>query len=385
MARVNKMLGRIYSVALAAIMTEALVNGIRQIALLKPLVFWISASAVVIVVAGVAITQWFAPSRANFWLGAVPVVTIALLLSWPLHFDPSQQLAQTFQPWIWWTLGISSVAAGTTYRFAIGVAYVFSAALGWLLLKTSSFGGSGNLIVAGQEAFYLFLYAAIVIALVLALRWEAGKTDSANQNAILSAVKAASADAVELERSRLDALVHDSVLTTLLVASRAESADQIALATKSAKDAIAKLGQERFHDTFTTSETTLTSFFSALQQRIRENAPVFLVSVNRLNDLPIPSDIATALTEATLQAVDNSMKHAGTATERSIRLRGYRSGLKIVISDNGRGFRPSKVPKVRIGISSSIVGRVSRIDGRVSINASPGTGTTVVIEWGRHD
>jgi signal transduction histidine kinase len=378
------MLGRVYSIALIAIMTEALVNGFGQLPFLNPLVFWISASLVVAGVLGVVISQWFIPSQVNFWLRAVAILSLVLLISWPLHFDFTQTVPYYFQPWIWWTLGISAVAAGTTFRFSIGVAYLILVSVGWPVLKTSWFAGSGELLVALQDALHLFIFSAILIAMVLALRWEAGKTDSANQLAISSAVEGAKLAAIELERSRLDALVHDSVLTSLLVASKSETAEQKALAAKSAADAIARLEQAQSDD-LSSGETTLASFFIALESRIKQNAPKFEVSVDRLNDLPIPSEIAQALTEATLQAVDNSLKHAGNVTQRIVRLRGHKAGLKIVISDDGKGFRPSQVPKDRLGISSSIIARVQNIGGRVFINSTRSQGTQVVIEWGKND
>lgn len=378
------MLGRIYSVALIAVITEALVNGFAQSSYLNPLVFWLSAALVAITTGGVLVSQWLIPSQVNFWLRGIAILTAVLLISWPLHFDASQQLPESYQPWIWWTLGISAVAAGTTFRFSVGVGYLVVVSVIWPLLKISPFGGSAEILVALQESLYLFIFAAILIAMVLALRWEAAKTDSANQLAISSAVESARIDAIELERSRLDALVHDSVLTTLLIASRAESDEQVLVAKKSAREAIARLELAAREDT-TDEKMTLASFFSALELRIRENAPDVSVSLDRLNDLPIPTDIAQALTEATLQAVDNSLKHAGTTSSRSIKLRGSKSGLKIVVSDDGRGFRPSQVPKDRLGISASIVGRVQNIGGRVFIQSSPGSGATVVIEWGSDD
>lgn len=383
-SRVNKMLGRVYSIALIAIMTEAIVNGLGQLAFLNPLVFWTSASLVFVCVLGVVISQWFVPAQVNFWLRAVAVLSLALLASWPLHFDFTQPVPDSFQPWIWWTLGISAVAAGTTFRFSLGVGYLILVSVAWPVLKTSWFAGSEELLVALQEALHLFIFAAILIAMVLALRWEAGKTDSANQRAISSAVESARLAAIELERSRLDALVHDSVLTSLLVASKAETAEQKALAAKSARDAIVRLEQAQIED-FSRGETTLASFFTALESRIEQNAPEFEVSLDRLNDLPIPSEIAQALTEATLQAVDNSLKHAGNVIQRRVRLRGHKAGLKIVISDDGRGFRPSQIPRDRLGISSSIIARVQNIGGRVFINSTRGQGTQVVIEWGKND
>ena len=378
------MLGRVYAIALVAITSEALVNGFSQIGYLNQPVFFVSAFLLCATVIGIVGSQWLVPSHSDFWVRTLALLALALLVTWPLHFDTSQVVSPGFQPWIWWPLGIAAIAAGTTFRFAIGVAYLVLVALLWPALKIFGFAGNEDVLLATQEAFHLFVFSSVLIALVLALRWEAGKTDSANQVAIASVVESARVEAVELERSRLDALVHDSVLTTLLIAARAESSDQKEAASKAAQDAIAKL--RNANDTKQKpGQLTLTSFFKALEARILEAAPDFVVSVDRLNDLPIPSDVAQALTESTLQAVDNSLKHAGTATDRSVRLRGHKSGLKIVITDNGKGFRPSQVPKDRMGISSSIVARVGNIGGKVFLNSSPGAGTTIVIEWGDHD
>ena len=378
------MLGRIYSIALSAITAEAIVNGFGQLAFLNSSVFFVSAGALVTAVFGVLVSTWLVPSKTNFWLRSVAIVALALITTWPLHFDPTQATPDTFQPWIWWPLGICAIAAGTTFRFGIGVIYLLFITISWPILKVSGYGGSGQLLLGVQEALHLFVFSSVLIAMVLALRWEAGKTDAANQQAIDSAVESARMDASGIERSRLDALVHDSVLTTLLVAANAESDQQRSLAAKSAVDAIARLKTARSEESKST-QLTLASFFHALELRIKESSPEFQVSLSRLSDLPISSQIAEALTEATLQAVDNSLKHASNATEQVVRLKGQESGLKIVVSDNGKGFRPSQVPKDRIGISSSIVARVANVGGRVFINSSPGSGTDVIIEWSQND
>ena len=378
------MLGRVYSIALVAITIEALVNGFSQLAFLNQPVFFVSVSLLTVAVVGVAISQWFIPSQIIFWLKAIALVSLGLIATWPLHFDATQAVPDNFQPWIWWPLGIATVAAGVTFRFGVGVMYLFLVTLGWPILKVSAFGGSGEVLVGVQEALHLFVFCSVLIAMVLALRWEAGKADSANQEAIDSAVESARVAAFEIERSRLDALVHDSVLTTLLIASNAKTADQQKLASKSAIDSISRLKNFRAEEAQPT-ELTLASFFNALELRIREASGEFQVSLDRLSDLRIPSKTAEALAEATLQAVDNSLKHAGRATERIVRLRGQKTGFKIVISDNGRGFRPSQVPKDRIGITSSIVARVVNAGGKAFINAGPGVGTTVIIEWDLDD
>lgn len=378
------MLGRIYSIALIAITTEAMVNGFGQLSFLNPTIFFVSAGLFVAAVSGVFVSAWFFTSNLNFWLRSVALVALALVATWPLHFDLTQATPAGFQPWIWWQLGICAVAAGTTFRFGIGIIYLTFMTIIWPILKVSGYGGSGELLLGLQEALHLFVFSAVLIALVLALRWEAGKTDAANQAAIASAVESARVDASEIERSRLDALVHDSVLTTLLVAAHAETDQQRSLAAKSATDAIARLKAARSQE-FISSPLTLASFFNALEVRIHQASPEFKVSLAGMSNLPISSETTEAFTEATLQAVDNSLKHAGEATERVVRLSGGQSGLKIVVSDNGKGFQPSQVAKDRIGISSSIVARATIVGGRVFIHSSPGSGTNVVIKWGQDD
>jgi signal transduction histidine kinase len=378
------MLERIYSIALSAIVAEAIVNGFGQLNFLNKIVFYISTGILLAGVLGVLGAAWFAPTASRFWLRYVAIITLALFVTWPFHFDTSQDIPNGFQPWIWWPLGIAAVAAGTTFRFSLGVIYLFFITVSWPVFHESGFASPKDLLHGIQEALHLFVFSAVLIAMVLALRWEAGKTDSANQEAIAAAVESARVDAAEIERSRLDALVHDNVLTTLLVAANAKTDQQQVLASKSAIEAISRLKAARTEEPSST-QVTLASFFQALDLRIQQASPEFQVSLSRTSDLPISSLVAEALTEATLQAVDNSLKHAPSATERIGRLRGQRSGLKIVVTDNGKGFRPSQVPKDRLGISSSIVSRVANVGGRVFINSRPGAGTNVVIEWGKSD
>jgi signal transduction histidine kinase len=78
----------------------------------------------------------------------------------------------------------------------------------------------------------------------------------------------------------------------------------------------------------------------------------------------------------------NSIHHAGSNAQRQVLLRGNKAGLKIVVKDNGKGFRPSRVPKNRLGLKLSIIGRMKSVDGRVFIDSKIGAGTNVVIEWG---
>jgi signal transduction histidine kinase len=377
--RVNQLIASIYSFLLVAVVSEALVNGFRQLEYLNPLVFGISVGLVVFLVVGFLISH-FVFRASIFWFRAIPVLTFVLLVTWPLHYDGATVFPDTFKPWIWWLLGIAAVAAGTSFRFWLGVLYIVVVSLGWIVLRVSPSGGSGELLLAIQDSLHLFVLAAIATVMAAAVRWQAAKTDFANQDLIASGVKSAQTQAVELEQSRLDALVHDSVLTTLLVASKAQTPEEIVLASESATEALRKLDSDNVSPE-TGSAITQVSFFESLQNRIREVYPSFEVSLQQTNNSLLPDPVAEALTEATLQAVDNSTKHGGEAARRSVSLQSQGKGLKIVISDTGKGFRPSKTPKDRLGIQLSIIGRVKSVGGRVFIRSEPGKGADVVLEW----
>ncbi|MFM7014216.1 MAG: sensor histidine kinase [Actinomycetota bacterium] len=377
-ARLDRMLGRVYSIALLAITTEALVNGFREIDRLNQLVFFVSVGLFGISVLGVIISHWFFKDGIG-WLRAVAILTAIGLFTWPLHFDPVFA-TENFQPWIWWTLGIAMVAGGTSFPAFVSLAYLIAIPTGWFLLKISPYGGSDSVIDSLQDSLHLFLFPTILVAMVTALRWEGAKVDRANQLAIDSAVESARVDALELERSRLDALVHDSVLTTPLVASRARDEEHIEAAAKSARLAIASL-DNALSGEIQQENMTLASVFNSIELSLAESDQQVTVSSERSSDLQIPPNVASALIEATLQVVDNSVKHAPNATSREVRLRGQQFGLKIVISDDGPGFRVNQVPKDRLGLRESIIGRVEKVGGKVFLNTKPGGGTTVVIEW----
>jgi signal transduction histidine kinase len=124
------------------------------------------------------------------------------------------------------------------------------------------------------------------------------------------------------------------------------------------------------------------NFFAALDNIARTQDPHLTVSISEVDGVLLPEPVASALTEATLQAIANSQQHAGDRASRSLVLKGHKAGIKIVIKDDGRGFRMSRVPKNRLGIRVSIIERVELAGGHVFIDSRPGEGTNIILEWG---
>ncbi len=381
--RVNHLLGGVYSFVLVAITVEALVNGQSQLQYLNPLVFYTSVAILLALVSGFLVSHWV--YRVQWlWPKLIALNALVLLGTWPLHFDSSAPVPESFKPWIWWLLGVSAIAAGASFRFLFGLSYIAFVSVAWFVLRTSASGGSGESVLALQDSLHLLILSSIGTAMILVLRWQAAKVDFANDKSISSGIESAQREALDLERSRIDALVHDSVLTTLLIAAKAQTPEQIESARSSANQALKKLDAARVLSS-NLETVTLVSFFEALEQRIRDLSVDFQISIEKVNNLPLSASVSEALTEATLQAVDNSIKHAGNATKKKVLLQGQGISLKIVVSDNGRGFRPAKISKSRAGIKTSIIDRVKMVGGQVFINSAPGKGTDVVIEWGPND
>ncbi|MGR0321206.1 sensor histidine kinase [Agromyces sp. ZXT2-3] len=85
-----------------------------------------------------------------------------------------------------------------------------------------------------------------------------------------------------------------------------------------------------------------------------------------------------ALEAAVSQCLVNVARHAGVEdVELAI---GPSDGeVTVVIVDSGRGFDPDHVPEDRIGLKTSIRGRVEQEGGRARIWSRPGVGTTVML------
>lgn len=56
-------------------------------------------------------------------------------------------------------------------------------------------------------------------------------------------------------------------------------------------------------------------------------------------------------------------------------------GIRITVRDDGQGFNMADIAPERLGVRVSIIDRVRLIGGSAEIRSTPGTGTTVVLEW----
>lgn len=379
LSRVDGLIGRAFSIVALISGIEMLFNAVPQAAVLNPYVMYTSIGLILAVQVFNIWNFWFWRATASGYLVHAFLV-LAIMLLWPLQLLGRALPPEGFRPWLWWATGIASMAIGWHIERWWAWAYICLMPLVWIWVHYQPWGGSGELSTVLQDASYILLFPATIVGLAHLLRSAANRVDEASELATQAAIERARIDAKERERSRIDALVHDSVLTTLLVAANANTPDQAHAAVDSAKNAVARL-REAARDEAATDSVSVISFFQALGELVQRQDPRAEISVSGADGRQLEAELVAALTDATSQAVANSLQHAGRSAKRLVRMKATAKEIKIVIKDDGVGFWPSRVPKNRLGLRMSIIDRVEAVDGRVFIDSKPGHGASIVLEW----
>ena len=121
---------------------------------------------------------------------------------------------------------------------------------------------------------------------------------------------------------------------------------------------------------------TLAALLRAAADEVEQahRVPVELVMVG---DAPATGDTA-ALAKSAREAMVNAAKHAAVARV-DVYAEVAGSTATVYVRDRGRGFDPDAVADDRMGIRTSIVGRMERHGGTATIQSAPGDGTEITL------
>lgn len=369
--RLEVLLGRIVGTALILNGVEPLVNGLGQLSQLNSLgvgllVLFLGTS----LFAG--ISGWTPFAARGFMVHGAAVLLI--LLATPFGFD--QFLDPGQRPWVWWALGLGAVFFAIGVRSNLRYLFIVAIGAGWFGIFGFAMGAQ-QAQLALLDALYVVVFSLAIVSLTDLVRDGATRVDLANSEAIGRSLEQARVDAIERERQRLDALVHDQVLHSLLLAAKAETNEDQAAVVRSADAAIAALTRVKEGSFPNTSSHGL---FQAIEKAAKRLDSRIGIEITGADSLLIPASAAEALTEATMQALDNAIQHSEAS---SIRLSMRASGgiVDFTIRDDGVGFRMDRVSRNRIGIKTSILARMRSVGGEAKVNSSPNAGTEVSLRW----
>jgi signal transduction histidine kinase len=312
---------------------------------------------------------------------AFAAVYLAGLISWPFAvIDPGR--ATDDSSWLYgiMTVATAMAAIGLTVRWAS--LYLVSVPLIYAIIRVMPAGGDVGPSRAALDSVFALILGGVITIIFFMLRTAALSVDRAQQTALERYSHAVRQHAIEAERVQVDAIVHDSVLTTLLSAARAYSPEAKDLAATMAGNAIGHLRDA----VAVTPDSDAQVPASVLASRISEAASTmsqpFDVSSQRLGRASLPIPVAEALYSATVQGMVNSLQHAGAGVARWVEVKGMGHGaIQVQVGDDGSGFDVATIPTERLGVRVSIVERMSSAGGHADIDSAPGGGTRVTLRW----
>jgi signal transduction histidine kinase len=309
---------------------------------------------------------------------------------WPLCISNLSAAAGT-QPWLWSLIAVAMAYAAVALPVPWAGAYIVAVTAVYVFIHVQPSGGSAELKGGLLDAIYVLLIGAFMVMLTTTLRRAADRVDAAQATAMQQYARAARNHATEVERTKIDALVHDTVLTTLITAARAETDTERAAAVTLSAAALETL-QDAPGSFDPDSDVTLTQFATRLAEAAHVLSPRVAFAAKDLAPLRIRGVVADALFSAAVQALINSLQHAGDRdggpdVMRTITVKtefaeqSDAAELTVQVSDTGVGFDVSEVPKERLGLRVSIRERVESVGGRAVICSMPGGGTSIVVTW----
>jgi len=305
------------------------------------------------------------------------VVFLVVLVTWPFAVvHPSAA-----SPWLYYLITIATAMAAIGLSVPWAASYLILIPLVYAVVRLTPAGGGLTPLKVSLDSIYAVILGGAILIITTMLRAAAASVDEAHATAMEGYAHAVRAHAMEAERVRVDAIVHDSVLTTLLYAARADTPEAQRLAATMASNAIGHLRDAALVSPDDGSTVRVSALAQTLRESIEELEGGFEITASRLGTRSIPTAVADALQSAALQAAVNSVHHAGPDAIRTVRITSSDGGVLITVADDGVGFDPALVPSERLGVRVSIIELVANLGGQALIETAPGAGTTVVIRW----
>ena len=189
-------------------------------------------------------------------------------------------------------------------------------------------------------------------------------------------------EAARAERDRLARTVHDGVLQTLAFINRRATdigGEAAALGAMAGE-------QERILRTLV-SQADLSEVDRAVSGEADLRGLLAHVETDEIalvapaEPVLLPRRVADEVVAAVEAAVDNVRKHAGEGARAWVLLDDDGAGVQVTIRDSGVGVAAGRLDEAvgqgRLGVSSSIRGRLADLGGTASVSSGPAGGTTV--------
>lgn len=317
----------------------------------------------------------------RFASGLFVFVYIAVLVVW-LNVSTTEGIRAEAQPWIWYLVNIATVGASIAFRPWIGIAFTVALPIAYAAVRITQGEGAPDFWVSNiADNSFSLIFGLVITMLVVVFRSVADGVDTARSKALETYGAAAAAEAADQERVAIAALMHDSVLSALIAAERADSPRERELSVAMASDALAGLANaESEHVTGSEAPVSAVQITRSLERA----AAVFGLELEIAEPAPftVPDRVARAITLAATQAIANAVQHAG-AVGLGVTVESGPEGIEVVVRDGGPGIEDvGGIPDDRLGLRGSIFARMAAVGGVAELTTRRGD-TRVTMRWHR--
>lgn len=339
---------------------------------------WFSVAIVLVVPASFTVLGRLLPlpvMRGLTTAVAIGFVSSQLLYPFALHAD---RLAGHAAPWL---QGFGPIPA-TLIAVAWGgrITWVFALTQGPVIVAVGLATRDGTAIQAVLDGLGSMVSCSIFAGVSLAVVLAAARLDAVATRAREQASLEARAVTREREQTRINAMVHDDIMSVLLAASRNPAPAGLAAQASASLGSVEALASaERATKPYAPEELV-----AVVRATVGDTAAdVDFEYVIDAEDA-VPRDVVAALAEATAEAIRNSVLHAGEGAVRSVRVVVGAAGVEVTVSDDGVGFSVRDVPQRRLGLRVSILERMRLLaGGDAKVRSRPGAGTRIILTWAR--
>jgi len=385
-AQIEGLLSRLVAVFGVVFAVQTLPVIAEQVGAADPLWGWtvvpaLYASIVVLFVAAM-LQRWV--MQANV---LVSMLFFIALVSWPFAIVDVENLGEQ-RYWLYFLISVATSTAAIGLATPVATVYLFVVPLTYGAIRLTAPGGGATLLQALLESTYALLVGGAILLFTVLLRQAAVSVDIAQSAALDRYSLAVHAHATEVERVQVDSIVHDSVLTTLLSAARAYTPESKALAARMAGNAIGHLREAALVNPDDGSTVRLSSVQRRISEAAASMSAPFELRTREVSAHSMPLQAAEAVYSAAVQAMVNSLQHAGqdAGLTRWLTIRGVQpAGIEVEVGDTGVGFSFVDLPAERMGLRVSIVERVTNAGGAVEIDSAMQEGTVISIRWPRSE
>ncbi|WAJ45578.1 DUF5931 domain-containing protein [Mycobacterium sp. Aquia_216] len=330
----------------------------------RPALGWVLFAVLIGCSAACAIAYLRGFGRKPVWV--IAEIVIVVLLMWSNKMVTTEHWAADNQTWpttLW--------ATNPTISAAIQFGPVGGMLAGLAVMAT-------NFAVKNYFALNLGHNATAIIELAIGV--AIGMAAQTARRAHDDLQRAAQLSAAVQERERLSREVHDGAIQVLaLVAKRgheiggptAELADLASEQERALRRWVTSTGIDEYGDRTTMDLRTL------LRRREADRVSVSLPGT----PVAVARRVAAELDAAVGNALDNARAHAGPQAHAFVLLEDLGDSVMVSVRDDGVGIVDGRLAEAarqgRLGVSKSIVGRLTSLGGTAHLRSVPGEGT----EW----